>query len=225
MTMGKYSVHKVLPFVVALCALCLMPGCRTVSDWFTEPIVLNANGWIPLLPDDTRITDPRHPMFDPIRKSDGIRVTIYVNGSPVVNWDGIVDVNGNIMLLYLGNFYIENQTPNEAEISIKRAYEESKIYINPHVTVFLPKRPDQEVIYLTGHVNRVGPHPFRDGMTLLQAIIGAGDVSVMGGSKVVVYRGGIPTTYNIRDIRRGTAVDPLLRPDDRISVLESGWFD
>jgi len=89
------------------------------------------------------------------------------------------------------------------------------ITLHPNVTQF---------IYLGGEVKFPGEKTYRRGLTLMQAIIAAGGVTPKSkGAEIGRDDAGrgflVGTRFSLKDIQSGKAVDPLLRPGDRIMLL------
>lgn len=77
--------------------------------------------------------------------------------------------------------------------------------------------------YIGGRVYTPGQKSFQSGITLLQAILGAGGLLRSGDTIVEVSRenedGRLTTTkYNLKEIKSGKIPDPRLQPGDRIEV-------
>jgi polysaccharide export outer membrane protein len=89
-------------------------------------------------------------------------------------------------------------------------------------TVYL--RPGRNV-YVDGEVATEGPIAYREGMTVTQAITLAGGPSAYASRRrVIVLRGsGERVAVDLAAVRRGRLVDPVLQPDDRITLPRS-WF-
>ena len=89
------------------------------------------------------------------------------------------------------------------------------ITLHPNVTQF---------IYIGGEVKFPGEKTYRRGLTLMQAIIAAGGVTPKSkGAEIGRDDAGlgflVGTRFSLKDIQSGKAVDPLLRPGDRIMLL------
>jgi protein involved in polysaccharide export with SLBB domain len=81
----------------------------------------------------------------------------------------------------------------------------------------------QEFYYLGGRINYPGQKPFEHGVTLLQAILGAGGTRG-NESTVEVSREGttgrlVTTKFNLKAIKSGIVEDPKLQAGDRIEVI------
>ncbi|GAA5483314.1 polysaccharide biosynthesis/export family protein [Haloferula sargassicola] len=76
--------------------------------------------------------------------------------------------------------------------SAEAAYREAGIYSNPAIEVVANKAVEAEgaVLSVGGQVRRNSQVPFRQGMTVLQAIDAAGGRTEFGGRNVMLIRGG-----------------------------------
>jgi protein involved in polysaccharide export with SLBB domain len=74
-------------------------------------------------------------------------------------------------------------------------------------------------ITVTGFVTRQGVVEYRDGMTLIEAIKGAGGRSTLAGAAVTVKRvGGWKHAFDLDLIASGKSSDPVLQPTDMVNV-------
>ncbi len=92
--------------------------------------------------------------------------------------------------------------------------------------IVIELRATRDYVYITGGVNKPGGIDFSEGMTLGELVVSAGGVTRLARQdRAMVQRseGGktITTTYNLIDIRKGLAPDPVLRPNDRVSIAVS----
>lgn len=84
----------------------------------------------------------------------------------------------------------------------------------------------EQRITLEGEVNKPGVFPFKDKITLLQAIaLGGGLSNLAAPDKVLLFRrvNGVEQVYSVdlNSIRSGGSVDPFIAHDDRIVVHRS----
>jgi len=88
------------------------------------------------------------------------------------------------------------------------------ITLNPSVTQF---------VYIGGEVKAPGEKTFRDGLTLMQAIITAGGVTPKSKVAEIGREDAqgflVGTRFSLKDIHSGKAIDPLLKPGDRVTIL------
>jgi protein involved in polysaccharide export with SLBB domain len=79
-----------------------------------------------------------------------------------------------------------------------------------------------QFIYVGGEVKFPGEKTFRRGLTLTQVIISAGVLPKAKRAEIGRDNSEgfvVETSFSLKDIQSGKAVDPLLRPGDRIMVL------
>jgi protein involved in polysaccharide export with SLBB domain/tetratricopeptide (TPR) repeat protein len=82
---------------------------------------------------------------------------------------------------------------------------------------------ETQFIYIGGDVKFPGEKPFRRGLTLTQAIISSGGLTPKSKVAEIGRDDGrgflVGTRFSLTDIQSGKAVDPLLKPGDRIMIL------
>jgi protein involved in polysaccharide export with SLBB domain len=80
-----------------------------------------------------------------------------------------------------------------------------------------------QFFYIGGEVRFPGEKTFRRGLTLMQAIIAAGGVTPKSKVADIDRDDGrgflVGTLFDLKQIQSGKAVDPLLKPGDRIMIL------
>lgn len=96
---------------------------------------------------------------------------------------------------------------------------------DPHVTINIVEQENREVTVL-GQVQQPGTFPYRERLTLVQAISLAGGLTPMAQGKKVKLTRQLPNgrkTYqvSVSDITSGKASDPALQPGDIVFVPES----
>ena len=100
--------------------------------------------------------------------------------------------------------------------------EQTALLIRPGDVITVNPQTKQ-FFYVGGNVKSPGELPFRSGLTLTQAILSAGGVTLKG-EKVQLTRGegnGLLTIqeFKLKEINRGKIPDPLVEPGDRITIL------
>ncbi len=133
-----------------------------------------------------------------------------------------VDDEGRIIgLPYLDNLNIEASGLTQVELAekISSDYKKKEIYKNPIVTARLINENQREkIVTVGGRVNRPGQIPYREGMTILDAVRAAGGNDRFGDLKrVSIIRRGKTATYNLGN---GEAKRITLLPFDTLSVEE-----
>jgi protein involved in polysaccharide export with SLBB domain len=82
---------------------------------------------------------------------------------------------------------------------------------------------ETQFIYVGGEVKNPGEKIFRRGLTLTQAIISAGGVTLKSRAAEIGRDDGrgllVTTIFKLDDIETGKAIDPLIKPGDRIMIL------
>lgn len=86
-----------------------------------------------------------------------------------------------------------------------------------------PPAPTQ-FFFIGGAIDSPGQKPFHSGITLTQAILASGGTTASAADRVKVSRlrnNGrlISREYNLRKVRLGRAIDPVLKKGDRIEVF------
>jgi protein involved in polysaccharide export with SLBB domain len=116
---------------------------------------------------------------------------------------------------------VRNELNQMFEIDLARV-EEMSLLVRPGDVINL-LRNETEFIYVGGEVKAPGEKVFRRGLTLTQAIISAGGVTRKSKVAEIGRDDGqgflIKTSFKLDDIQTGKAMDPSLRPGDRIMIL------
>lgn len=163
----------------------------------------------------------------PLRSGD--RVTISIGAIPdnevmQINKVYTISDSGTINLLHIGEVRASGMKPSSLQKSIERNYIEREIYTRPNVLVSIDGggNPDTvRTITITG-VNKPGAVPYRQNMTLSQAIMTAGGPTPFASMKKVklVRAGSSPTVHNLSSGTGNPSVDVQVQPDDQIIVPE-----
>jgi len=215
----KFHYNSYLAVVVLSTAL--LSGCAMVGEFLSPSPNMNPASWAPQLPVGAapRATSGSRPL----RQDDTVNVSVRAGAATPIDVSDVIDSYGNITLPHIGEFRVGQLTTSEAEKAIRSAYISNGFFTSPDVTLVCPNMIQAAEYFITGAVAKKGSFAFRDGITLWQAIVAAGDVSDFAGSTVKLVRNGVTEKYDIRDIKSGKAKDPLLVPGDMIEVLES-WL-
>lgn len=157
----------------------------------------------------------------PLRRGD--RIYISLLGIPDERKEPMVDVvddEGNIVLPLIGTVRIEGSTTSEAERVIKKKYVEDEYYTKINVIVVA----QVEEYFVGGEVNKVGKYPLAGNLTLLQAIMEAGDFTEFADHrKIKIIRGKEVLHFDGKKIRQRKDEDPVVKPDDIIMVPKRWW--
>ena len=126
----------------------------------------------------------------PLRKGD--RITVSVGGIPdneIQQIRGVYTISddGTIPLLYIGDVRAVGLKPSSLQRSIEQTYLSQEIYTRPTVVVSIDggeSTATMRTVMITG-VNKPGAVPYKQGMTISQAIMTAGGPTPFGSMKKV----------------------------------------
>lgn len=114
----------------------------------------------------------------PVERGDVLYVS--VSGAPEMTRDAKVDADGRIRLPLLGGIDVAGADVDEIQRRIETALVARDIVLSPVVLVEVSTyRP----VYVGGAVRTSGEAPFQPGLTVRQAIIAAGGLSLVPGDK------------------------------------------
>lgn len=167
--------NKMIQFLL-LCALFLLPAMA--QDNTTEP-----------------------------RAIKGGRIQVIVKNIPAedtANVNGEYSVNrgdGTLSLPYLSKrIHVEGLTARDIESVVRSNYLSQQIYADPIVQIILGAKNEVPVetrfIQVSGYVGRKANLPYREGITLIEALLDAGDITDYGSRKIQITRGGVTRTYD-----------------------------
>ncbi len=199
-----------------------LSGCAMVGEFLFPSPNMNPDSWAPQLPVSVA---PQGGLSSsrPLRQDDSVTGSVRAGGAAPLEISDIIDSYGNITLPHIGEFRVGQLTTSEAEKAIRAAYISNGFFTSPDVTLVCLNTIQEKQYFITGAVAKKGSFEFRDGITLWQAIIAAGDITDFAGNKVKLVRNGVAEKYDIRKIKTGKIKDPPLVPGDMIEVLE-GWL-
>jgi len=113
---------------------------------------------------------------------------------------------------------VDNQT---REIDLDDAAEMNLLVRSGDVITLSP--PTTQFVYIGGEIKVPGEKTFRRGLTLLQVVLASGGLSSKAKFAEIARVDDkgflVPTRFHLKDIMSGNAVDPILKPGDRISIL------
>lgn len=141
---------------------------------------------------------------------------------PVSNEDGTVN------LPYLSSrVKVDGKTARQLEDMLRHLYVEQRIYARPIVTARVGNAQETEEhmrrrVDVTGYVNSKKSVMYRPGITLIQALLECGDISMHGSRRIQVTRKGVIRTYDYFSVKDRSL---KLRPDDQIYVNKRGPFE
>lgn len=156
------------------------------------------------------------------------RITISVGGIPdneVMQIKGVYAISdsGTINLLHIGEVRAAGLKPSSLQRSIEQIYISKEIYTRPNVLVSIDSMggQDSRMVMVTG-VQKPGAVPYKQNMTISQAIMTAGGPTPFGSMRKVklVRAGRTPTIHNLSSGTGNPSVDVIVQPDDQIIVPE-----
>lgn len=155
-----------------------------------------------------------------VQSGDTIEIRLRGISTPQSTVDQ-VDADGIISMPYLGNIKVAGFTASEIERMVHGLYVPD-YYRDATVTVLIPT---QRSYYITGDARAPGHYPYIAGVTLLQAISGAGGPSDYANEKRIRIMRGDETLgpYNLVDIQNNPSLDVLIEPGDVIDVPRRIW--
>lgn len=167
------------------------------------------------------------------RASKGGTVTIQFKNIPsedISNVNGEYPVSredGTISMPYLsGRVRVAGMTARQVENALRSLYLSQQIYSDPIVMANVgPKGEaavDARYVQVTGYVASKKNLTYREGMTLIQALIECGDITDFGSRKIQVTRGKVTRTYDYFSARDRSI---KLLPSDSIYVPRRPPFE
>ena len=168
------------------------------------------------------------------RAVKGGKVTITLKNIPpedVNNVNGSYSVNrgdGTISLPYLSErVHVAGKTAREVEEQVRALYVAQKIYSQPIVAASVGSQAEAEeldvrYIQVTGYVAGKKNLRYRQGITLIQALLDCGDITDYGSRRIQVTRKGVTRTYDYFSARDRSI---QLMPDDTIFVPARPAFE
>lgn len=116
---------------------------------------------------------------------------------------------------------VRNELNQMFEIDLTKVAD-MNLLVRPGDVVNL-QRNETQFIYVGGEVKDPGEKIFRRGITLTQAIISAGGMTPKSKVAEIGRDNGegflVKTTFKLQDIQTGKALDPLIKPGDRIMII------
>ena len=167
---------KLHPSALLLLFAVLASGCTLLTDAFETPSNPNPSAWGPVLPPE--LAPKTRANSRPLRPGDKVAITIHTNvsqgnGSPVR--EDVVDQAGNVKLPLVEEIRVATLTTEEAEDAIRSAYVSGGFYNSVTVRVVCPEMLLEQLYFVDGETHKTGSFPFRDNITLQQAIINEPD--------------------------------------------------
>lgn len=160
----------------------------------------------------------------PLRPGDKITISIgAIPDNEVMQIKGVYTIgdNGTVNLLHIGEVRASGLKPSILQRTIEQTYIAREIYTRPNVLVSIDGGDaTTRQIYVTG-VQKPGPVPFRQGMTMSQAVQFAGGPTPFSSMrKVRLTRANKTTEHNLSKGMGNPSIDVVLQPDDQINLPE-----
>jgi polysaccharide export outer membrane protein len=157
---------------------------------------------------------------------DSLAVTVFdePNLSTPANSPLQVDASGDAALPLVGTVHAAGKTTSELSSIIAARLARSYLR-NPQVTVAVAN-PSPNKVTVQGEVQQAGVFDIKGKTTLLQAIsLAHGETKLAATNQVAVFRTvngqRMGALFNVDEIRRGSAPDPQLLPNDVVIVGHS----
>lgn len=154
-----------------------------------------------------------------------------VPAEDAANVSGEFTVNrgdGTITLPYLKNrIRVEGLTARDIENIVRSSYVNQQIYSDPIVQVVFGNSKNEQGldarhVLVSGYVTKKASLPYREGITLIEALLEAGDITDYGSRKIQVTRGTVTRTYDYFSARDRSI---RLLPNDSIFVPRRPAFE
>lgn len=116
---------------------------------------------------------------------------------------------------------VRNESNQIYEIDLNQAADMTFLVRSGDVVTLGPDTT--QFVYIGGEIKFPGEKTFRRGLTLMQVILSAGGVGPKAKIAEIARDDGqgflVPTRFKLEEIASGKAMDPTLKPGDRISIL------
>lgn len=116
---------------------------------------------------------------------------------------------------------VRNESNQIYEIDLNQAADMNFLVRSGDVITLSPNTT--QFVYIGGEIKFPGEKTFRRGLTLMQVILSAGGVGPKAKIAEIARDDGkgflVPTRFKLNEIVSGKAMDPILKPGDRISIL------
>lgn len=210
---------------VLLLLLVMVSGCESTGSGPAKATVAANNAII----DDAVAAAYRNADEYRIGVDDEVKVSVWKN--PDLSVTVPVRPDGNISVPLIGDVPVGGKTPTDVASLIK---DKLSVYLrDPQVTVMLTKLESDEFlsrIRITGAVNKPKSLQYRQGMTVLDAVLEAGGVNKFAnadGTKLYRKDGNKRKVYRVRlkrILKKGDlATNYPLLPGDVITVPERAF--
>ncbi len=131
-----------------------------------------------------------------IGKGDVISISIYEDNS--FNGDFRVNDDGTINIPVLGFVKVDGDTVETLEKKLAKMFIKKKIYVNPHINIYIKKYGSKKVLVL-GMVKEPGIINITDNLTVLDVISRAGGIKDGLADRIVLIRKKNDYRKNVTD--------------------------
>jgi polysaccharide export outer membrane protein len=137
--------------------------------------------------------------------------------------------DGTLDFPYCGRMKVDGMISSEVASTLTACLKDGKFFKDPQLVVIAKEVGANRKVFIYGNVQKAGPYPFIDNMSIIEAIALAGGFSQFAGqNQVNVIRAGKDgqeQKYKIavQDIGLGRTPNFLLQPGDIVYVPESAF--
>lgn len=173
--------------------------------------------------DTTAIPDAVPPEVIP-RFAPGDEVEISVFEEEDLSGEFQVQEDGSIDYPLVGRVQVKGMTQSELQSKLEELLKDGYL-VNPQVRVKVMERGNLEVSVL-GEVQKPGTFPFKEGLTIIQAVSDAGGTTDLANERKVrltrkTTEGTKTFEISLKQITAGKRRNELLQPGDIVYVPES----
>lgn len=136
--------------------------------------------------------------------------------------------DGTISLPYLSSrVRVDGMTARQIEDMLKKRYVDEKIYSSPIIVALVGSQAEASeletrYIQISGEVGSRKNLPYRQGITLFEALIDCGDITQWGSRRIQITRRGQTRTYDYFSMKDRNIE---LLPGDQVVVQKRGAFE
>lgn len=211
---------------IALLSGLLLAGCASTPDPIIGPSVTQPRA--DLGQSGYSYTQPKVYL---LRPTDKISVNVF--REPDFSMESVqIGVEGNVSLPMLGSIRAAGMTAKQFEDDVTRRLASAGLR-SPMVSVNIAEYASH-LVTVEGSVQEPGVYPFQPGARLSSAIaMASGPTRTAKSDQVAVFREGpdgiMVAKFDYEQMRRGTMLDPILEPGDRVIIGTDGlsvfWQD
>lgn len=135
-----------------------------------------------------------------------------------------ISQDGMINLPFIGELRAAGLESGQLAKNIQQGYKDGGIFNNAVIQVISEHEklaPQEQQVHLAGHVRAPGARPFRNGLTVFQAVQAGGGPDEFGAmNRVVIIRG---EEQQIIDLEKPAGKAVVAEVNDTIEVPEKNW--